>query len=414
MKHQYFLSHHLPSFNLIRKTSSEVSLSHPQHHQHAVPTPYYSQHHQSPSRLNSTYQPDPHIGSTRRSLFVDDDVQLPLGHVQRLKKKLIVSLEERSNHVPSDLRVLPKRIPGAKDLFGGTRDTASQITSPAPLPLKRPPTKSEAISLRKSIASLAAAAALQRNESVRAKEVIVDGCGGERIHVVASPTHKLVSAQTQTELAGACPWWGVMLDGPVWRPRSMSFSAASSGIGMDDGSNFQEEFSSVSKNCWVCCKHSAAFAGGGGAGCGINQLQPGGIGSTTPDLLNEISRMIREEVTSVLQVEMANILDQQRDLIQQAIKPLAEENQADRKPSGSQGQPLQNSASAAAYPEFSSSSDTPLRESQLQQPTALPLEHSFHNSPSFLPEEETPVCPSCSLRCSDRFMLELHLDQCLK
>ncbi|VDD77224.1 unnamed protein product [Mesocestoides corti] len=344
-------------------------------------------HHQSPSRLNSTYQPDPHIGSTRRSLFVDDDVQLPLGHVQRLKKKLIVSLEERSNHVPSDLRVLPKRIPGAKDLFGGTRDTASQITSPAPLPLKRPPTKSEAISLRKSIASLAAAAALQRNESVRAKEVIVDGCGGERIHVVASPTHKLVSAQTQTELAGACPWWGVMLDGPVWRPRSMSFSAASSGIGMDDGSNFQEEFSSVSKNCWVCCKHSAAFAGGGGAGCGINQLQPGGIGSTTPDLLNEISRMIREEVTSVLQVEMANILDQQRDLIQQAIKPLAEENQADRKPSGSQGQPLQNSASAAAYPEFSSSSDTPLRESQLQQPTALPLEHSFHNSPSFLPEE---------------------------
>uniref|UniRef100_A0A5K3FR70 UBZ4-type domain-containing protein n=2 Tax=Mesocestoides corti TaxID=53468 RepID=A0A5K3FR70_MESCO len=127
-----------------------------------------------------------------------------------------------------------------------------------------------------------------------------------------------------------------------------------------------------------------------------------------------ISRMIREEVTSVLQVEMANILDQQRDLIQQAIKPLAEENQADRKPSGSQGQPLQNSASAAAYPEFSSSSDTPLRESQLQQPTALPLEHSFHNSPSFLPEEETPVCPSCSLRCSDRFMLELHLDQCLK
>lgn len=238
--------------------------------------------------------------------------------MQRLKKKLSASLNASgSNHVPSDLRAIPRQIPGAKELFGASTIPpnppilSSSGAKPPPLPTQRqlpPPaprrqsTKDEIVSLQKNVASLAAAAALQRNVSVRAKEVIIDGCGGgggkgngsdlalsRSVAIGFVPPlfpKPSVSVQTQTEPFGACPWW-MMLEAPGWRQSSMSFSATSSGIGMDDGSNFQDDFSSVSKTCFVCCKHSAVAAGAGGTNrtqSGTNSFYP------APDLLQEVAQ----------------------------------------------------------------------------------------------------------------------------
>ncbi|VDM35018.1 unnamed protein product [Hydatigera taeniaeformis] len=339
-------------------TSSEVSLYHSQYPQHSIPPSHcyhrlqeYQQYqhqshhvncerqsHQLPLQPTATattvtYRHDPHVvSSARHSLVIDDDLCLPVGHVQRLKKKLSASLTTSgSNHVPSDLRAIPRQIPGAKELFGASATPpdpailfSSGMRSPSlssqrqlpPLAPRRQSTKDEIVSLQKNVASMAAAAALQRNMSVRAKEVIIDGCGGgggggkgsvrdlavsRSVAVGLIPpllSKSSISVQTQTEPFNACPWW-TMLETPGWRQSSMSFSAASSGIGMDDGSNFQDDFSSVSKSCFVCCKHSAVAAGVGGT----NRPQSGTTSfCPAPDLLQEdsVTEELRGKATKPL------------------------------------------------------------------------------------------------------------------
>ncbi|VDK38462.1 unnamed protein product [Taenia asiatica] len=465
--------------NLIRKTSSEVSLYRSQYPQHAVsPSHYYhrlqqyqqyrhqshhvdceKQSHQLPLQpaATATYRHGPHIvSSARHSFVIDDDLRLPIGHVQRLKKKLSASLNASGlDRVPSDLRAIPRQIPGAKELFGTSTippnhtilpssaakppslPTQRQLPPPAP---RRQSTKDEIVSLQKNVASLAAAAALQRNVSVRAKEVIIDGCGGgggnsssrglavSRSVAVGFVPPLLpkpsVSVQTQTEPFGACPWW-MMLEAPGWRQSSMSFSATSSGIGMDDGSNFQDDLSSVSRTCFVCCKHSAAVAGAGGTNrphSGTNSFYP------APDLLQEISRMIREEVTSVFQSEMGTILERQRDLIQQVLKPLAEGKQTveharrppddfhasaegDKSHSASSFQKLATAPSSHLGPH---ADENAIAEEHREISTQPPFQTSIDASSSVTQPMEEPICPKCQMLLPDRGALELHLDQCLQ
>ena len=202
--------------------------------------------------------------------------------MQRLKKKLCASFTTTASgdglrRIPSDrLRgSTPQQFFGAKELFGGLVKASSQPPTQSQTPLRRPiihppqihSTREEIVSLQKNVASLAAAAALQRNISVRAKEIIIDGLGsgdnGEKEHVASRlvtttsssslPKSTSLSVQTQTEPlggggSGACPWWMVLETPYWWRQSSMSFSAAtssSSGVGVDDGSNFQDDFSTV-------------------------------------------------------------------------------------------------------------------------------------------------------------------------
>ncbi|KAM3175682.1 hypothetical protein ACTXT7_008040 [Hymenolepis weldensis] len=295
------------------RTSSEASLHNCQQHyplqypqQHASSLFQYSSQHfpvefDRPQRLISS--------SARHSLILDDDIHLPIGHVERLKKKLSASLifGTSLDHIPSHLRSTPRRIPGAKELFRPQEELSTPPTPPPrrmprrlptqPL-VKIPTTKGEDIvSLQRNVASLAAAAALQRNISIQAKELIVDGSGEMKEQIGATPSPKLpprksISVQTQTEVPSSPltpPSWYMSTDSsstPPWQ-RQNSFSATSSGIGVDDGgsSNSQDNFSSV-------------------------------------------SRMIREEVVSVLKSEMGGMMERQMNYIQQALKPLKMDSQA--------------------------------------------------------------------------------------
>lgn len=206
----------------------------------------------------------------------------PLGMLSGWKKKLSASLifGTSLDQIPSHLRALPKQFPGAKELFRSQEELSIPPTPPPRHVPRRPPSQSSVknsttkteniISLQRNVASLTAAAALQRNISIQAKELIVDGCGGTKEQIAAAPLPKLpprkpISVQTQTEVPSSPlppPQWWMSIDTnstPPWQ-RQNSLSATSSGIGVDDGvcSNFQDNFSSVSKTCFACCKHNAS------------------------------------------------------------------------------------------------------------------------------------------------------------
>ncbi|VDL60963.1 unnamed protein product [Hymenolepis diminuta] len=335
----------------MNRTSSEASLHNCQQHyplqypqQHASSLFQYSSQHfpvefDRPQRLISS--------SARHSLVLDDDIHLPIGHVERLKKKLSASLIFGSSldHIPGHLRAIPRRIPGAKELFRPQEELSTPPTPPPRRIPRRPPTQpsvkisttkgEDIVSLQRNVASLAAAAALQRNISIQAKELIVDGCGEMKEQIGATPSPKLpprksISVQTQTEVPSSPltpPSWWMSTDSsstPPWQ-RQNSFSATSSGIGVDDGgsSNSQDNFSSVSKTCFACCKHNAA--GRLPDHCGFSNC----CSSTCHSLylLQEVNRMIREEVVSVLKSEMGSMMERQMDYIQQVLKPLKMDSQ---------------------------------------------------------------------------------------
>ncbi|EUB63374.1 hypothetical protein EGR_01865 [Echinococcus granulosus] len=163
----------------------------------------------------------------------------------------------------------------------------------------------------------------------------------------------------------------------------------------------------------------------------------------------DISRMIREEVTSVFQSEMGNIMERQRDLIQQVLKPLTEGKRkedhaqfpADGFLDSTEGD---KSHSASFSPKPSTTSPSYLgpyanedvvvievREKSTQPPLQNPGDASSsvtqpmsssqsqpgpsrRQKPSFLPDDETPVCPKCQIWLPDRDALEIHLDTCLQ
>ncbi|CDI98489.1 expressed conserved protein [Echinococcus multilocularis] len=163
----------------------------------------------------------------------------------------------------------------------------------------------------------------------------------------------------------------------------------------------------------------------------------------------DISRMIREEVTSVFQSEMGNIMERQRDLIQQVLKPLTEGKRkedhakfpADGFLESTEGD---KSHSASFSPKPSATSPSYLgpyanedvvvvevREKSTQPPLQNPGDASSsviqpmsssqsqpgpsrRQKPSFLPDDETPVCPKCQIWLPDRDALEIHLDTCLQ
>ncbi|KAM7536187.1 hypothetical protein Aperf_G00000098002 [Anoplocephala perfoliata] len=434
---------HFSDLNLVRRTSSEVSLHHQQrplqYTQHAPVVPpslHYHQHLELDRRQFLS-------AGTRHSLLLDEDIRLPVGHVERLKKKLSASLNFAGaslDNVPSNLCALPpRRIPGGSEPSRPPtpppRSTSRRLIPQATV--KATTSKMEdLISLQKNVASLAAAAALRRNISIQAKELIVDGCGEIRERVVPPrlPPRRSVSVHTQTEPPGGILSWWTFLESPPWqRQNSMSFSAASSGIGIDDGaSNFQDDISSVSKTCFVCCKHNT-FVAAGRPHCGISNCSSTCLSS---DLLQEVSRMIREEVATVLKSEMEGLMERQMSLIQQALKPLSDEKptappaeQVQDPPEDyrvvHEGNPIASNIEIEVFEEAevpSGLQNSGEADRPVYQPMLLPVPHRLlpscqrrrKSKPSFLPDEERPLCPKCQRWLPDREALEVHLDSCLQ
>ncbi|KAL5108311.1 hypothetical protein TcWFU_000126 [Taenia crassiceps] len=152
---------------------------------------------------------------------------------------------------------------------------------------------------------------------------------------------------------------------------------------------------------------------------------------TEPNM--DISRMIREEVTSVFQSEMGIILERQRDLIQQVLKPLAESKQMVERTQrpldefhesvdGDKSHSVSSLPNAIVeqlrerptQPPFQTASAASSSVTQPMPPSPNQAGPSRRQKPSFVPNDEEPICPKCQIRLPTRDALEIHIDACLQ
>ncbi|VUZ38535.1 unnamed protein product [Hymenolepis diminuta] len=123
---------------------------------------------------------------------------------------------------------------------------------------------------------------------------------------------------------------------------------------------------------------------------------------STPKVDSEmnVNRMIREEVVSVLKSEMGSMMERQMDYIQQVLKPLKMDSQ----------EPTASSQQDCGSGEYCDAEDSSSPTSPSVSGNDGPLKKQ---KPSYLPDDERPLCPKCQMWLPDRQALEFHLDTCL-
>ncbi|VDM03642.1 unnamed protein product [Schistocephalus solidus] len=322
----------------------------------------------------------------------DNDVHIPPGHVLRLKRRLAATVGAKTSaaasaSVPSDLRRLPSQIAGAEQLFGGLFTSPppppqQQMTAAAallPPPPARPsfsgqflsrspsvrsdPLESTAalLSMRRAVAQMAAATALQRSrrpcEHVVGENLPTDttaGCQHRNCQQAIPVSSKSVHTQTdhplhpdrhnQQQQQPAQRWYDIhphsqppqhrqhfrtplehesgagtlshaasSLMRDLFDPRTTaltlnSLSVSSSGIGDEEEEEEQvdaEDDFIPRADCRVCSRQHVGDQG----------TRQAALPPWVPHYMREIVKVIQEEVSSVMQKEMQKALEAHRDLI---------------------------------------------------------------------------------------------------